>query len=283
MAGAALAVHVRVVRGDAHGGDGRQQLDEHAVAVAFVGTEFLGAAAEGHDAAAGFRDDVFEDVFRVGGRVAVLVEGPAVRQFFLGLAVHLELAAGDDRGGGVEEEGIGFRRDRDGQRVTAEHGLRREGRDHDGFGVRGAEAHEAFLDGHQGIVAGDAVVVRVADGHDADAALLCLFDGDLHRLVADELAHAVVAFDDRRDGRLEHDFRFGFEFDESALETVVITGQTLHAVGLDTVHVSGQQDIRDDGCFVFGEPEVLERVTDELFQDGQLEIHMCHKNLRKVR
>ena len=101
--------------------------------------------------------------------------------------------------------------------------------------------------------------------------------------MADELAHAVVAFDDRRDGRLEHDFRFGFEFDESALETVVITGQTLHAVGLDTVHVSGQQDIRDDGCFIFGEPEFLERVTDELLQDGQLEIHMCHKNLRKVR
>ena len=125
-------------------------------------------------------------------------------------------------------------------------------------------------------------MVGVADRYDADAGLLRLFDGDLHRLVADELAHAIVAFDDRRNGRLEHDFGFGVELDKAALESVVITGETLHAVGLDAVHVSGQQDIGDDRRFVFRESECLERVADELLQDRELKIHVSHKNLRCI-
>ncbi len=115
--------------------------------------------------------------------MTVLIQSPSLGQRLFHLVVHLQLAAGDYSGGSIEEEVIGLCGEGAGDGVGAQHSLAAEGGNHDGLGVGAAEAHQAFLAGHLGVVAGDAVVVGITDGNDADTGNLCLGNGHFHSLI----------------------------------------------------------------------------------------------------
>ena len=127
------------VRRRAHREYRGEDLADHRIAVTLVAAELLGAAAERHDAAAGVGVDVAQHVRRVGGRLAVLIERPALRQGLAHLVVDFQFAARDDGRCRVKEEIVRLRRHGDGNRVRAEHGFLAERRHHDRFGVRAGD------------------------------------------------------------------------------------------------------------------------------------------------
>ena len=244
-----------------------------------MAAQLLRGAAQRHDAAALFRHDVRQHVGSVGGGVAVLVQRPAFGQGLFHLVVHLQLAAGDDCGGSVEEEIIGLGRERAGDGVGAQHGLPGKGGNHDGFAVGAGETHQPFLAGHLGIVTGDAVVVGVPDGDDAHASRLGLLDGHFHGLMGNQLSHGLMGVDDGGDGRLEHHFGLGMDVDHAFFDALVVADHPLHTVGLDAVQVGSQQNVLNDIGLRFGEAELLERFHAQPVQGVIGPVLICHCNL----
>ena len=274
MAGAALAVDVGVIGGEAHGQDGGEDLADHAVSIALVAAGVFLVSAQGHDPAAFFGGDVFQDPARVVAGLAVFIQGPAVMQGLLRLVVHLQLASGDDGRGGIEEEGVGIRRNCDRDGIGTEHGLSGEGGDHDGLRVGKGHADQALVAGHSGIVAGNAVVVGIAHRDDCHAGFFCFFNGRVHSEDTDELAHPVVSLDDGGHGRLKDDLRLRVHFDDPVLDALVVAHQALHPVGLDAVFVRQEQDVCNDLSLLLRESESLKSLLAEHLQYVEFEIDM---------
>ena len=108
-----------------------------------------------------------------------------------------------------------------------------------------------MLCGHTGVVTGNAVVVGIADSHDADAALLCLVDGHFHSLHTEYLAHGIVAFNGGGQGSFLDNLRFGLQLYIAFRYLMVIADQTLNAMGFNAAEVCVQQNIGDLGTFFF--------------------------------
>ena len=280
VTGAALAAHVYVTGRRTLRKYGAENFTQHPVAVALVAAQRFRVAAQRHDAAAVLGDDVLQHVFRIGGRMSVLVQRPALGQRLAHLVVHFQLAAGDHSGGRVKEKGIGLggHRQRDG--VGADHGHTGISGHHNGLAVGHGHADQPLIAGHFGIVTGNAEMVGIADGHDGHAGLLRLCDGQLHGLMAHQLTHGVVRVDYGGNRRFVDDFGLGVNVDHALLNALVIAHQALHAVALDAVQVRQQQHVADDPGFAFAETKLLERIHAEGVQlvIGIVQVFGSHGN-----
>ena len=119
-------------------------------------------------------------------------------------------------------------------------------------------------------------MVRIPDGDDADAGGFRLFHRELHRLVADELAHCVVRVDDRADRRLKDDLRLRVDLDHAVFDAFVVAHHALHAVGFNAVEVGGQEHVLDDVRFRLREAELLKCVHAQAVQSVVTPILICH-------
>ena len=208
--------------------------------------------------------------------MAVLIQGPALGQGLFHLVVHLQLAPGDNGGGGVKEEVVRLGGEGAGDGVAAQHGLAAVGGHHDGLAVGAGEAHEALLAGHLGVVARDAEVVGIAHGDNAHAGGFRLFNGHFHGLVAHQLAHGVMGVDDSGDGSLKDHLGLGVNVNHTLFDALVVAHHPLHTVGLDAVQVRGQQHILNDVGFRFRKAELGERVHAQPVQGFIGPVLICH-------
>ena len=234
-------------------------------------------AAKGHDAAAVLGDDVGEHVRCIGAVVAVLVERPALGERFLFLVVHLELAAGDDRRAGVEEEVVRVGRHRAGDGVAAEHRKTPIGRDHDRFGVCARKADQPLLAGHLGIIAGNTEMVGIPGTNDTHTAFLCLVDGKLHRFLTDKLPHPGIAFYHSTHGRFKNDLGSGVYIDHALLDPFVVADHALHAVAFDAVHIGHQEVLRDRLRLLRLKSEVHKSIHQKVMECIVGPFHITHR------
>ena len=187
--------------------------------------------------------------------MSVFIERPSFRKRFVHLVVHLQLAACDNGGRRIKEEVIRLSGHRAGDGVGAEHGKAAVRRHHDGLAVRAAEADKPFTASHLRVIACDAVMVGIADGDDANAALLCLFNGERHGLVTDKLAHTVMSVDHGGDRRFKDHLWLGVDMDHTLFDALVITYHTLHTVTLNSIKIRHQKHIFNVLALFVTEPE----------------------------
>ena len=109
-------------------------------------------------------------------------------------------------------------------------------------------------------------MVGIADGDDANAALLCLFNGERHGLVTDKLAHTVMSVDHGGDRRFKDHLWLGVDMDHTLFDALVITYHTLHTVTLDAIKVARKQDVLNNVGFCFGETELFKRLHAECME-----------------
>ena len=120
---------------------------------------------------------------------------------------------------------------------------RRWGRWRPGIGAR--DANHILLSRHRRIVASDAIVARIAHGNHAQTILFRLINCHFHRFIADDLAHAVVAVNDRCGRRFLHDFKIGNGVLNADINAVNINGlKTVDSVGFNAPAVGLQQYVR---------------------------------------
>ena len=106
-------------------------------------------------------------------------------------------------------------------------------------------------------------MVGIADGDDANAALLCLFNGERHGLVTDKLAHTVMSVDHGGDRRFKDHLRLGIDMDHAIFDALVITHHALHTVALNAIKVACEQDVLNNVGLRFGEAELFKRLHAE--------------------
>ena len=194
------------------------------------------------------------------------------------VGVHLQLATGNDGGGSIEEEIVGFCGEGASDGVTTQHSLTAKGGNHDSFGVGAAEAHQTLVTSHLCVVACDAVVVGVTDGYDTDTGGLCLLNSQLHSLLTYQLAHAVMAVDNSRDGGLEDYFGNSIHMDHALFDALMVANHTLHAVRLDAEQVGGQQHILNGVSFSVVKAKLQKCVGTELLEQIIAPILITHSH-----
>ena len=225
----------------------------------------LGAcAAQRKDSAAGLVDNVGKNAGRFIAGMALLVQRPAFRDRVAPLRVDLQLSSRNHRGRRVKGEGNRVRRHRERNGVRAQHSLLAECRHQDGFRVAHADTDQAFLHSHPGVVACNSVMVGVPHRHDTHTALLCLFDGKIHGVDTQQLAHGVIALDGGAQRRLLHDLRLRIHLHHTLGDLVVIPDKTLDSVGLDSVAVRRQQNVRDLLTLFLRKAVTLEALDTEI-------------------
>ena len=182
------------------------------------------------------------------GRVAVRVDGPARLEPQALALVHFELAVGHGRRREVEHErGLVAGRDRERERVGALHLVAAERRHREVRGVRRADADHVVRQRHHRVVAGDAVVVRVAHGGERDAALARLLDRARHRVVRRGMAQAVARVEQQRRRRVAHGLVMRVGGDAAVADAVdVEPAQPRDAVRLDAAPVGRDEHVADD-------------------------------------
>ena len=197
MIGANVAVLVLAVQIFAVGTvlqHGREQLDHHGVAIAFVAAQGFANAAQGGQCRVAAANLLQRLAAVAGDGLAVPPDYRARMHVLANAGVIFDLAVLGDGGGAVDEKvkvHVGW--NAYGQRIGAEHTLHTKGGRHRGAGVGAGDADAAGLGGHGGVITGNAVVAAVAHGHHAHTVFLGLINGHLHGPMADHLTHAVVA------------------------------------------------------------------------------------------
>jgi hypothetical protein len=165
-----------------------------------------------------------------------------VQQFVI-----LDGAVGDDRGGDVEHQRrLLARGNRDRQRIGAEQRLGAAGERHVvGIGHGRIDADHVGLERQRGVDAGSSGVAGIAAADPGDAVLAREFDRRFRRLGDDEMAHAVVAIDQRGGRRRARHRDIGPRIGRAELEALHVLRQAEDAMGVGTDEVGLQHQLGD--------------------------------------
>ena len=250
-----------------------QDFNDRRIAVALVAGRLFAQAAQRRQS--GFAlHEVDQDLVGIRTGVALFVDDPAGRKLLARTAIDFDLAALRDGRRAVEEERERLiRRHAEGQRVRSEHVLDAEGRGDGRTGVRARDTDHAVLDGHQGVVAGDAVVGGVADDRHAHAVFAGVVDGVLHGLLGGDHAHAVMRVDDGGRRRLLDEFDGGLRVEDAVADAVDVDGfQAADTVGVDAALVGGDQNVRADLRVFERHAGADQRIAHEVFKCLEIKI-----------
>src|SRR6266571_5111152 len=167
-----------------------------------------------------------------------LIDGPTVRNRLPKAVVDFHFAARHGRRCHVEDEGLLLqRRRREGDRVRAEDRGPPERRHDERRGVRHAHADQVVLEGHERVVPRDSVVIRVPHRDDPDGGVPRLLDGDVHPLLAHDLAEALAAVDERGRLRLLEDAALVVRLHVAGLQPADVAAEARDAVRVDPAQV----------------------------------------------
>ena len=106
-------------------------------------------------------------------------------------------------------------------------------------------------------------MVAVAGTHPSDTGTPGFFNGDVHSVRHDQVAHAVVAVDDGHSGALSHDPNVGTRIDAARQNTFDILRQANNAVAVRTLQVGIGHEARDFGGVLIGQSGAFQGVGDE--------------------
>src|SRR6266704_1543140 len=211
-----------------------QDVDHEGEPVAFVPAEVLALAAERQEAAAESGRERLQHPRGVRRTPSRLIDGPTVRNRLPKAVVDFHFAARHGRRCHVEDEGLLLqRRRREGDRVRAEDRGPPERRHDERLGVRHAHADQVVLEGHERVVPRDSVVIRVPHRDDPDGGVPRLLDGDVHPLLAHDLAEALAAVDERGRLRLLEDAALVVRLHVAGLQPADVAAEARDAVRVD--------------------------------------------------
>jgi hypothetical protein len=123
--------------------------------------------------------------------------------------------------------------------VGAKPGVTAKSGHHQHSSVGHRDADHVAIQGHHGIVTGDAVVIRVAHGDKAGAVCGGLFDGQLHGPIADGLSKAGPGVNQGGGGAFADHLFFRASQHHAILEALDVTSQPGHTVRVDAAQVGG--------------------------------------------
>ena len=142
---------------------------------------------------------LFDHTAGVRGRIAVLIDDPALRNGLVCPGRHFDPAARYDGCGSIVHVGkwlIGRRGNGDG--IGTQHRHDPKGRRGGWMRVGDAQAHHPLFDSHERVVTGNAIVAGIADGNCPDTILPGSIDRQFHRMVAHHHSHPIPAVDHSR-------------------------------------------------------------------------------------
>ena len=205
----------------------------------------------------------FVGALRIGQRLAFLVDHPADRHLFAALRLESHLAVGGDGRRHVEHDrGLVLRRHRDRHRVGAEQAL------------AAAPGRQVVVAAHREIKPDHVVVQRQGDierrrsgviaharADPADAGRLGFLDGEMCGAAHHQMAHGIVAIEQRRRGPVAHhaDIRLGV--DAAAADAAHIERQPDHAMGIAAAKVGLDHEAGDGFCVLVGRPAAAKART----------------------
>ena len=226
---------------------GAQDFHDRRIAITLVAGRLFAQTAQRRQSGFAFHQ-VDQNLVCIRTGVALFIDDPSRRKLFARTAIDFDLAALRDGRRAVEEERERLiRRHAEGQRVRSEHVLDTEGRGDGRTGVRARDTDHAVLDGHQGVVAGDAVMGGVADDRHAHAVFAGVVDGVLHGLLGSNHTHAVMSVDNGGRRRLLDEFNGSLRIQDTIANAVDVDGfQAANTVGVDTALIGGDQNVRAD-------------------------------------
>ena len=209
---------------------------------------------------------------RIGdGGAGLRVDHPVRRKRLVLQAVVLDGAVGHDRGGDVEHQRRLFAgRHRDRQRIGAEQIFGAAGERHVvGVGDRGIEPDHVGMKRQRGIDAGGAGVVRHAQADPGDAAVARQRDGGLGRARHHQMAHAVVAVDQRGRRRGAIHLDVGARIEPADLQPMHVLRQPEHAVRVGAGEIGLQHQLGHLGGVGFRQAGLDHGVGDQGAHRGE--------------
>ena len=111
--------------------------------------------------------------------------------------------------------------------------------------------------------------VGISNGYNCHTNLLCLFNGNTHRLVAKELTHTVITLNNGRNGSFKNNFWLCVNLDKTFFNALMITHKSLHTVRFDAVKVTCQQNVNDNFAFALIKAEFKKCIGAEFFKLSQ--------------
>ena len=118
----------------------------------------------------------------------------------------------------------------------------------------------------------------IADNNHAHAVLLSLVDSHLHRLVADNLTHAVMTVNNCGCFGFLNDFKVGYGVLNTVVDAVDVDRlKTVAAVGFDSASVRLKKNVNNDLRVLFGNAYANESVTNEIFGCFPVEYYFTHE------
>ena len=103
-----------------------------------------------------------------------------------------------------------------------------------------------MLERHQAVVARDPVVIRIADRDDPDGGVLRLPDREVHRSLANNLAEALSAVDERGGFRLPDGAARVLRLHEALFQASHVSAESRDAVRVDPAEIGEDQNVCHD-------------------------------------
>src|SRR3989442_5963399 len=119
------------------------------------------------------------------------------------------------------------------------------------------------LEGHERVVARDAVVIRIAHRDHADRGVLRLPDRQVHRFLPDDLAEALTAIDESCCLRLPNDAALVRRLHGALLEAVHVSAQTGDPVRVNASKVREDEHVRRHARIFRGDAQLHEDLFAE--------------------
>ena len=177
--------------------------------------------------------------FRIGQRLALTVNHPALGHHFAALRFCFHLAVGSDGGGHIEYDGAFLETGhRDGDRVGRQkHVYAAPGRHVVGIAHRKVEADHVVRQGHGRVQRGRPGVVAVVYADPGDARCFGFGDGRFGGELHHYMAHAVVTVDQRHAGHFTFDAHLGCDVHRAGLDAAHVLRQAENTVAVGAVKV----------------------------------------------
>mmetsp|Transcript_19826 Transcript_19826/g.51912 ORF Transcript_19826/g.51912 Transcript_19826/m.51912 type:complete len:285 (-) Transcript_19826:405-1259(-) len=211
------------------------------------------------------RHELVEDLVRVGQLFARSTDHGTRRHRQRLACVLLDFAALVDARGAVQNERKGLvGRHPEHERVSPHHGLDAVRGGDRGPRVRASDADAALLLGHQGVVAREAIVGRVAHRDHTDPVLLGLVDRQLHALGPDRQPQPQPTIDHRSSRGLLQDRHVRLRVQNPNVEPVAVYRlEPADAVRVDPALVRGDEHVGAERGVGLGAAVLEEGIFDE--------------------
>src|SRR6267378_8358554 len=208
-----------------------------------------------------------DDVIRIGGAAALIVNAPTLRDRLAAASRHFNFAVSGRTSSHVDHNRrLIFSGKGDSNRVSAQHAFRAPQRRHQFGGIGHRPANHVALQGLQHVVTGDTVVIGIADADPAGTGLFGHVHCNFICLRANDQAQTIVAIDGGSAQRRAQNLDLRRRINQTFAEQIKVTRKTRHAMRIDTAQVSRSEHVGSLLRVRLGHTEVKKDASAELAQ-----------------